>query len=277
MARATVAPGKTKQITMQSAGVIHEQFAGQTLTAVFTADDGQEVSVGFTVEQSRITTITLAGFGTRMHARRGDSSYDPAYDLSADGVIDIFDLVLLSRQLPAGTGEDEPIEVRVTMFPDLTHKVKVLSSLKTEPEPEPEPALPTIKQITFKHAGEPLAGDARTLQVFFYRDGKEITSWARNWVNKVSSSFSEVAGSPITITHLGRRQDELDGEIESLPLQADQVKIVVYNLPDPARKPWPTLDGLTVILSDDAGRTLHQMVFNDIAAGRSATQTVNLA
>lgn len=123
-----------------------------------------------------------------------------------------------------------------------------------------------------------LAGDVRLLRVYFRRNGQTVASWARSWVNssEFSSGFSQISGNPVTITHLGRAVDELDGQIKSLPLQADQVTVEVLNLPLGSRTPWPTLNGLTVILSDDKGVSLHQMVFNNIGPGQTGTHTVNL-
>ncbi len=193
----------------------------------------------------------------------------------------------LSRTVTLSPGESEDLDMQsagdmAEMFAGQTLQAVFTASDGQEARASftverPAPAGPVIKQVTFKYpTGAPLAGDTRTLNVYFYRDGVEIASWARNWVHTVSDSFSQVDGNVVTITHLGRPGDELDGKIESLPLQADQVKIVIYNLPDPTRKPWPVLNGLTVILSDDKGHTLHQAVFNDVAAGRSATHTVNI-
>ncbi len=133
-----------------------------------------------------------------------------------------------------------------------------------------------IKQVTFKHPDTPLPGDSRLLRVYFFRGGITIASWGRSWVSQVSNPFFEVGGNPVTITHLGRAGDELDGLFKSLPLQVDQVTVEVINLPDPSRQPWPTLKDLTVTLSDDAGRSLHKMVFNGVGPGQTATQTVNL-
>jgi uncharacterized protein (DUF58 family) len=60
---AALQPGQSQQITLQTAGPIDPQFAGETLTATFETSDGHQVSVTFQVQAQpafaiRVVSIT---------------------------------------------------------------------------------------------------------------------------------------------------------------------------------------------------------------------------